>query len=82
MTKIIEALDAYDAFFRGDKLTRKQKDLAKRVAVASAFGAAAYNRGIDPDQATHAMVRSVLVAIQDPMHSDLDYLRQCNSEMD
>ena len=72
---IKEALDTYDAFLRGDQLTPSQSQLANRVAVAAAFGAAAYERGIDADQGAHAMIRSTLRALIDPAHPDLDYLR-------
>ena len=74
-TTIKDALAAYDAFLRGDEVTETQKALADRVSLAAAFGAEAYERGIDASQGAHAMVRSTLLALVNPMHPDLDYLR-------
>ena len=68
-------LAAYDAFLSGRPITEAQKATADHVARASAFGSAAYDAGICDGQATHAMIRSILVALIDPMHPDLDYLR-------
>lgn len=68
-------LAAYDAFLSGLPITDAQKATADHVARAAVFGSAAYDAGICDGQATHAMIRSILVALIDPMHPDLDYLR-------
>ena len=48
---------------------------ANRLIVASLFGAAAYDKAIDGDAAPFAMLQALLLAMKDPAHPDLDYLR-------
>lgn len=50
-------------------------DLQILVARAAVFGAAAYEAAPCDDSGTYAMVRSILTALIDPLHPDLDYLR-------
>lgn len=50
--------------------------LQKRVARAAVFGAAAYEAASCMDNGTYAMMRSILTALIDPLHPDLDYLRE------
>ena len=48
---------------------------AHRLVVAAIFGAAAYEKSTDGDAAPIAMMRAILLAMKDPMSTDLDYLR-------
>jgi hypothetical protein len=75
MSDIQEALSAYDALMSGGEITPEQEALARRVSIAAAFGATAYERGIDEYQGAHALIRSVLIALIDPSSPELDYLR-------
>ena len=49
--------------------------LQKRIARAAVYGAAAYEAAPCVDNGTYAMMRSILLALIDPLHPDLDYLR-------
>lgn len=69
-----ELLDSYDAFLAGKKMSPAQLEQFKSVCSAISFGAAAYQEG-HGGQAGHAMGRSFLLALIDPTHPDLDYLR-------
>lgn len=72
-------LAAYDAFMRGDKLSPEQNELQRKVMLAGAFAARAYQMGHCEGQATHALTRSFLIALMDENSEELDYLRQCPS---
>ena len=67
-----DALKEYDAFIAGQPC---DMDVARRVCVAACFAAAAYEHGLHPEESTHAMTRAFLLALQNPLHRDLDYLR-------
>lgn len=67
-------LEAYDAFMSGNDMDAEATEKFKAVCAAISFGAAAYERG-HGEQAGHAMGRSFLLALIDPSHPDLDYLR-------
>lgn len=70
------ALDAVDAFMAGAKLSAEQIELQKWVVRAGCFGAAAYDVHQPKGGGEyHAMNRAFLLALADPMHEDLDYLR-------
>ena len=70
-----QLLEIYDKFMAAEPITDAEKEISDAVAVASCFGAAAYEAGMDAHQGAHAMLRSVLLALIDPLHPDLDYLR-------
>lgn len=70
-----DMLACYDKSMRGEPLTITEKAVVNRLVKAAAFASQAYERGIDPDQATHAMLRALLCTLVTPLHPDLDYLR-------
>ena len=70
-----QLLEVYDKFMSAEPITDAEKEITERTALAAIFGAEAYEKGIDANQGTHAMLRSVLLALIDPLHPDLDYLR-------
>ena len=71
-----DALDALDGFMGGSKLTPEQIALQERAVKAGAFAAAAYGACQPKGGAEyHALTRAFLVALIDPLHADLDYLR-------
>ena len=53
-------------------------DAAKRLGLASAFGAQAFTVCPQLNARPSAMLRALLLAIIDPTHPDLDYLRAIN----
>lgn len=65
-------LDNHDAFMRGAPC---DKDIDRRVTFAACFGASAYEAAPLVASGIHAMLRAFLLALIDPMHPDLDYLR-------
>jgi hypothetical protein len=67
----VAMLDAYDDFMGGGV----NSELARKVANAAVFAAAAYEKHGGGDTGTHAMARSFLLAAMDPTHHELDYLR-------
>lgn len=69
-----ELLKSYDDFLCAAEMDSASIERSSAVARAMCFGAAAYDRG-HGHQATHAMGRSFLLALIDPAHPDLDYLR-------
>ena len=72
---IRQLLDADRAFMDAEPLTEAQRALSRHVAMASAYGSAAFMAGIDQDQGTHAMMRALLTALLDPLDPELDCLR-------
>lgn len=68
-------LDLHDGFLAG-----KDVDLAaaNRLHLAASFGAQAFAVCPEPDARPSAMLRAFLLAMIDPMHPDLDYLRAKN----
>jgi hypothetical protein len=68
-------LAAYDGYMAGEKITAEQHETETTVARAASFAAAAYERGMPGGQNVHALARSFLLALIDPDHPDLDYLR-------
>jgi len=70
-----ELLTAYDKFLSGAPISRADEATARTVAIAACFGVAAYDAQPNQETATNAMVRSFLLALINPAHSDLDYLR-------
>lgn len=71
----LKALDAYDKFMRGSDLTDDENTLVTRITKAAIYASAAYAEGMCEGSSTHAMLRSFLCAMIDPLHPDLDYLR-------
>ena len=68
-------LAAYDSFISGSPITPDEERMARHIARAASFGAEAYEQGYEEANATHAMLRAFLMALIDPAHPDLDYLR-------
>ncbi|WP_353144899.1 hypothetical protein [Paracoccus sp. (in: a-proteobacteria)] len=71
-----ELLALHDKFMSGGGVTDDEKAAADHIALSAAFGSAAYEAAMDADRGTHAMLRAFLLALVDPMHPDLDYLRR------
>lgn len=69
-----ELLDSYDAFLAAMDMDDADMERFHDVCAAMNFGAAAYEAG-HGHQAAHAMGRAFLLALIDPSHPDLDYLR-------
>lgn len=69
-----ELLDSYDAFLAAMHMEPADMERFDAVCAAINFGAAAYQAGTG-QQAGHAMGRSFLLALIDPAHPELDYLR-------
>lgn len=70
-----ELIAAYDVFMDGKSIDRAQRLISRDISLAASFAALAFLKGSDPDQATHAMARTFLLALFNPSHPDLDYLR-------
>lgn len=70
-----ELLAAYDAFLSGAPITAGGEALARAVSLAACFAAAAYDNATPMGHANHALARSFLLALINPAHPDLDYLR-------
>ncbi len=68
-------LSAFDASMMGEPLTRDQETARDIVGVAMSFGAAAYDGVPDANAAAVAYGRAFLMALIDPLHPGLDYLR-------
>lgn len=73
-TVAAELLKSHDDFLRAAPMDRESLERSSAVARAISFGAEAYDRG-HGHQAMHAMGRAFLLALVDPAHPDLDYLR-------
>jgi len=70
-----QLLETYDKFMAAEPITDAEKQVSDAVAVAACFGVSAYEAGMNAHHGTHAMLRSFLLALIDPLHPDLDYLR-------
>lgn len=65
-------LDNANNFMGGRPYDRAMQ---QRIARAAIYGAAAYEAAPCPDSGTYALLRSFCLALIDPLHPDLDYLR-------
>lgn len=72
-----EMLALHNRMIGGDPVSDDERKAAERIVLAAAFGCQAFmqHRCCDGG-ATLAMLRAFLTALVDPMHPDLDYLRQ------
>lgn len=69
-------LDTVDDFMSGKNLTEDQRELERTATVAGVFAAAAYDAYTPKSGGEiHALTRAFLLALFDPTHADLDYLR-------
>lgn len=68
-------LDLWDRSLSGTILTDPERQQVRQMVLAAAFGVAAYHIAMDTDEGAHAMMRAILLALVDPMHPDLGYLR-------
>lgn len=69
-----ELLKSHDDFLRAAPMDDESLERSKAVSRAISFAVEAYDRG-HGHQAMHAMGRAFLLALIDPAHPDLDYLR-------
>lgn len=70
------ALDALDAFMSGQAVTPEQSELAASIGIAGLFAGAAFEAfPFKGGGEYHALARTFLLALADPSHPDLDYLR-------
>ncbi len=69
-------LTTYDAHMAGGQSV--PDEVANRIAMGAAFGAAAYEAGMSGGHDVHAMLRATLLGIIDPADPALDYLRAGN----
>lgn len=67
-----DLLDIHDRFLSGKTVDDQAQ---RRIFMAECFGAAAYERCQFADAAPAAMARALFLALMDPTHPDLDYLR-------
>lgn len=73
ITKTAKALlHNHDAFMAGQPC---DEAIEKRLSSAACFAAAAYDAAPMEDAAPAALTRAFLLALIDPLHPDLDYLR-------
>lgn len=71
-----DMLNALDAFMGGEDLTEEQRELEKAATAAGTYAAAAYDAHTPKAGGEyHALTRAFLLALIDPTHADLDYLR-------
>ena len=74
-----QMLAVHDGFMSGKRLSDEEKLQADHVFTAAAFGAEAFDKaaahGLTADGAPVALLRAFLLALVDPLHADLDYLR-------
>lgn len=70
-----QLIEAYDASMSGQGASDVQRERAMMVATAAAYAAQAYEMRICDGQGAHALARSFLLALIDPTHPELDYLR-------
>ena len=70
-----QMLAAYDDFMSGKHISGDTERVAKAVSRAAAYASTAYDMGMGGGQDGHALARSFLIALIDPLHADLDYLR-------
>ena len=70
-----ELLAVYDGFMQGAKLTETQHEMQKAISAAGCFAAAAFEQAPSGGSDLHALTRSFLLALIDPTHPELDYLR-------
>lgn len=73
-TAAAELLKSHDDFLSAAPMDHDSIERSAAVSRAIRFAAAAYDQG-HGHQAMHAMGRSFLLALIDPSHPDLDYLR-------
>ncbi|MBD9528410.1 hypothetical protein [Paracoccus sp. PAR01] len=72
-----ELLTAYDDLMSTSRLlTAKERHGVSDLLGAATFAAAAYETVDGRDGAIIAMMRAFLLALVDPIHPDLDYLRR------
>lgn len=69
-----ELLKSHDDFLSAAPMDDESLERSKAVSRAISFAAEAYDEG-HGHQAMHAMGRAFLLALVDPAHPDLDYLR-------
>lgn len=71
-----EMLDAIDAFTGGKKMTAEQTALEEMTFTAGCYAAAAYEAHAPKSGGEDlSLTRAFLLALIDPLHEDLDYLR-------
>ena len=72
-----EMLELHERSIGGEPVTDEERAAVVNILIAASFGSEAFMRHVGCDGgATLAMLRAFLTALSDPMHPDLDYLRQ------
>lgn len=69
-----ELIKSHDDFLSAKEMTSDGVEQSRAVALASCFAAAAYDRRHE-HEAIDVLGRVFLLALVDPAHPDLDYLR-------
>lgn len=75
-----DTLDVLHRFMSGQSITNGEKALADRVAMAACFAAEAFNHAAMEEDGIYGLQQSFLRALVDPLHPDLDYLRDDPNE--
>jgi hypothetical protein len=70
-----QLLAAHDKFMSGSPLSDEEKRAADQISIAACFGVSAALTAPFDDAAPGAMLRAFLLALINPFHEDLDYLR-------
>lgn len=70
-----QLLAAHERFMSGQPISLSEKTAADSVALAACFAATALNRAMTVESGIAALTRAFLLALVDPLHPDLDYLR-------
>lgn len=74
-----QLLDCCEKFMSGERIAPEDQELHRAIFMAGAYGAQAFEvaavHGMTRDSAPYALLRSFLLALIDPLHPDLDYLR-------
>ena len=72
-----QMLDVHDRHLGAEPISEVQRLAADQIALAGAFAAEAFKRyPLCEGGAIAALTRSFLLALIDPLHPDLDYLRR------
>lgn len=74
-----QLFDCCEKFMSGENIAPEDQGVHRAIFLAGAYGAQAFEvaaaQGMTRDSAPYALLRSFLLALIDPLHPDLDYLR-------
>lgn len=72
-----QMLALIDRYLGGDRVSEQERSDFHQIMLAASFAAQAFMDHVGCDGgATSAMMRAFLTALVDPLHPDLDHLRQ------